>query len=601
MISKVTYLLSNREKKKSYFLIGITLIMALLEMSGVASIMPFIFLLTNPDIVESNLTLKELYEFSKILGVETPKDFLFLSGIFVFFLLLTSISFKFLTFYLQLNFLAKCEQSIARRMIEGYLRQPYSWFLNRHSATLGKNILTEVNRVVNGGLNPLINLFSQVMIVILITTLLIIVDLKISIIVGCFLGGFYALIYKLTNKLTKYIGDELLEANKWRYSAIYEAFNAVKEMKIFGLEKSYVKRFSDPSMTMVKLSALGGIISQLPRYLLEAFIFGGMIILILYFMSMNESFIEILPIISLFAFAGYRLMPALQKIYISINQLMIAKPALDLLYNDIKSLQTAVQNQKKNVLEFKKNITLKHLNYNYPNTKTKALKDINLVIPARSFTAFVGPTGSGKTTMIDIILSLISPQEGTLEVDGQVIDKYNSRAWQNIIGYVPQNIYLSDDTITANIAFGVDVKDVNHESIYRAAKIANLHKFITTELPLKYETTIGERGVRLSGGQRQRIGIARAIYHDPKVLIFDEATNALDNYTEKAVMESIYNLTNEITIILIAHRLNTVKGCDTIFYLKEGKLKEQGTYEELVQKKIISGETSIIFKKNEKN
>ena len=170
------------------------------------------------------------------------------------------------------------------------------------------------------------------MIVILITTLLIIVDLKISIIVGCFLGGFYALIYKLTNKLTKYIGDELLEANKWRYSAIYEAFNAVKEMKIFGLEKSYVKRFSDPSMTMVKLSALGGIISQLPRYLLEAFIFGGMIILILYFMSMNESFIEILPIISLFAFAGYRLMPALQKIYISINQLIIAKPALDLLY-----------------------------------------------------------------------------------------------------------------------------------------------------------------------------------------------------------------------------------------------------------------------------
>jgi len=253
------------------------------------------------------------------------------------------------------------------------------------------------------------------------------------------------------------------------------------------------------------------------------------------------------------------------------------------------------------VLEFKKNITLKHLNYNYPNTKRKALKDINLVIPARSFTALVGPTGSGKTTMIDIILGLISPQEGTLEVDGQLIDKYNSRAWQSIIGYVPQNIYLSDDTITANIAFGVDVKDINHESVYRAAKIANLHEFITTELPLEYKTTIGERGVRLSGGQRQRIGLARAIYHDPKVLIFDEATNALDNYTEKAIMESIYNLSNEITIILIAHRLNTVKGCDTIFYLQEGKLIEQGTYEELVQKKIISGETSINFKKNKKN
>ena len=193
----------------------------------------------------------------------------------------------------------------------------------------------------------------------------------------------------------------------------------------------------------------------------------------------------------------------------------------------------------------------------------------------------VGATGSGKTT-IDIILGLLEPQNGTLEVDGKIINSQNSRSWQKMIGYVPQHIYLSDESILSNIAFGVNPKDINHEVVEKVSKIANLHKFVMDELPEQYNTTIGERGVRLSGGQRQRIGIARALYNNPKLLILDEATSALDNQTEHAVMEAVNNLRKDITIILIAHRLNTVKNCDVIFKLEKGQLTGEGTFGDLI-------------------
>ena len=233
-------------------------------------------------------------------------------------------------------------------------------------------------------------------------------------------------------------------------------------------------------------------------------------------------------------------------------------------------------------MSLNKKINLKNIHYNYPNTSRSALKDINLIIPAKSTVGLIGPTGCGKTTTIDIILGLLEAQKGTLEVDGKVITKQNSRSWQRSIGYVPQHIFLSDNTVSANIAFGEDPRSINQKAVEKATKIANLHNFVIDELSNHYQTTIGERGVRLSGGQRQRIGIARALYHNPQVLILDEATSALDNQTEKAVMDAVNNLSKNITIILIAHRLNTVKNCDIIFKLDKGQLVAQGTYDEII-------------------
>ena len=232
-------------------------------------------------------------------------------------------------------------------------------------------------------------------------------------------------------------------------------------------------------------------------------------------------------------------------------------------------------------------INIDKINFRYPNNKQDIIKNLTFNIPVSSKVGIVGTTGSGKTTTADIILGLLDPMDGSLSVDGNVINNNNKRSWQKIIGYVPQQIYLSDDSIRANIAFGIAKENINQEAVEQAAKIANLHEFVIKELDNQYNTTVGERGIRLSGGQRQRIGIARALYHKPKVMIFDEATSALDNITEKVVMESIYNLESDVTVILITHRMNTVKKFDKILLLEKGSLKAQGTFEELNKKNII--------------
>ncbi len=590
-LKKLLYLLSAHERKRAILLLGMILIMALLDMIGVASIMPFIAVMTNPELVETNFILKTAYETSSIIGVKNTQQFLFLLGISVFLLLIISLSFKALTSYVQVRFTTMREYSIAKRLVEGYLHQPYSWFLNRHSADLGKTILSEVGLIVSKGIGPMMDLITQSTVTIALLVLLILVDPKLTLIVALTLGSAYGLMYLLSQNLVKQIGKKRLKANEGRFTIIDEVFGAFKEVKVGGLEETYLKRFSDPAKTLADQSAKLSIISQLPRFALEAIAFGGIVLVVLYLITQNGSILSVMPIIALYALAGYRLMPALQKIYISLTELRVVGPSLNDIYNDLKNLQTTSNKINNDGLQFEKSINLKNIHYNYPNASRTALKNINLTIPARSTIGLVGATGSGKTTAVDIILSLLEPQKGSIEVDDIVINKFNSKAWQNFIGYVPQDIFLSDDTVAANIAFGVDPKKIDIEAVEHAAKIANLHDFVTNELPFKYQTAVGERGVRLSGGQRQRIGIARAMYHKPKLLIMDEATSALDNLTEQVVMEAVHNLRKNITIILIAHRLSTIKKCDKIFLFEKGKLEGQGTFDELIK-------TNDIFRQN---
>ena len=276
-------------------------------------------------------------------------------------------------------------------------------------------------------------------------------------------------------------------------------------------------------------------------------------------------------------------MPALQQIYNSVTLLRFVGPALNNVYNDIKNLEKEIDIKPSNKINFRNKINLNNINYSYPNMSQNVLKDITLEITANKKIGIIGSTGSGKTTLVDIILGLLNAQQGSLKVDDKIIDNDNRRSWQKSIGYVPQKIYLADDTIAANIAFGTDVSKISTERVIRAAKIANLHDFINGDLPLKYNTIVGERGVRLSGGQCQRIGIARALYNNSKVLILDEATSALDIKTEKNVMKALQNMEKEITIIMIAHRLSTIKDCDKIFYLENGIIRAQGTYDFLIE------------------
>ena len=582
ILTKLLALLIPSERKRAGVLMGMILVMAFLDMLGVASILPFMAVLANPEQVQTNAVLNSAFTISRHIGIHTPDQFLFALGVLVFVLLVTSLTFKALTTYEQTLFALMREYSIGKRLVEGYLHQPYSWFLSRHSADLGKTILSEVNTVIDKGMIPLMSLMAQGTVALALLILLIIVDPLLALSVGVVLGLAYAGIFAVMSGWLKRLGQARIDANTARFTAVSEAFGAAKEVKVGGLEQAYIQRFAKPAEIYAKGLAVAQVIAQLPRFVLEAIAFGGMLLVILYLMAKSGSFADVVPIIALYAFAGYRLVPALQKIYVAFSLLHFTAPALDALLQDLSSLQAAdTQQSDLNPLLLTQAITLNQVSYRYPKAPQLALKGIDLTIPARSTVGFVGATGSGKTTTVDVILGLLEPQEGALNIDGQPITAANRRQWQRAIGYVPQHIYLADDSVAANIAFGVPVKDIDQQAVERAAKIANLHEFVVKDLPQGYGTSVGERGVRLSGGQRQRIGIARALYHNPQVLILDEATSALDNLTEQAVMEAVNNLGHDITIILIAHRLSTVRQCDQIYLLERGEVKASGTYDEL--------------------
>ena len=584
IFKKLLFLLSPHELKRASLLLIMIIIMAFLDMLGVASILPFMAVLVSPDLIETNFLLNTMFQISKMFGVENNQQFLFVLGILIFVLLIISLIFKALTTFAQVRFVQMREYSIGKRLVEGYLYQPYSWFLNRNSADLGKTILSEAQQVIGSGMYPLMNLISQGIISIALIVLLILINPKLIFLIFILFVTAYGLIYKFYQKLLNRIGKQRLINNELRFLAISESFGAAKEVKIGGLEQAYIKRFSNAAYTFAQNQASASVIGLLPRYVIEALAFGGIILMVLFLMSQTGHFNNVIPVISLYVYAGYRLMPAFQQIYNSFTSLAVVGPSLDKLHDDIKNLKPFNLNQNQDILSLKTAITLKNIYYNFPNTSKFVLKNISLTIPAKSKVGIVGTTGSGKTTIVDIILGLLEAQKGILKVDNEVITQKNSRAWRKCVGYVPQHIYLSDNTIAANIAFGIEPKYINKKQVIKASKIANLHDFVINELPKKYQTIIGERGVRLSGGQRQRIGIARALYHNPKVLVLDEATSALDNRTEKYVMDALNNLDKDMTVILIAHRINTLRFCDIIFKINKGRLVGEESFNQLIKK-----------------
>lgn len=583
-IYKLIYLLSPAEKRRAILLVGMVLIMALFEVIGVASIMPLMAVLANPELIQTNALLSLAYAQADRLGVRGAHDFLFLMGCLVFILLVFSLFLKMLTTYYQLHFALLREYSVGRRLVNAYLDQPYAWFLYRHSADLGKTVLSEVSTIINVMMVPLITLISQIAVAIAILSLLMLINWTLALTVVVAISFTYGIIFGVIRKFLIKLGRERLKANQIRYTALSEVFGAIKEVKVSGLEKYYLSIFSKAAEIYARNQAAAQAISQLPRCILEAVAFGGMILIVLYMMSDSGSLAIALPVITLYAFAGYRLMPAMQQIYSSLTQLRFASPSINAVYEDLKRIEEIGEcdTGSSDYVHCNEGIKLRQAFYRYPNSENHTLKNITLSISSLSMVGFVGATGSGKTTIIDLILGLLVPESGDLIVDGTIIDSGNRRGWQQLIGYVPQQIFLVDDTVIANIALGVNPDDVDLNAVEWAAKIANLHEFVVNDLPYGYMTTLGERGVRLSGGQRQRIGIARALYRKPKILVLDEATSALDTLTEKAVMDAISNLSGKMTIILIAHRLSTIRQCDYIYFLEGGYIKASGTYHELL-------------------
>ena len=580
IIKKLISLLTHQEKRRAIYLMAMMFIMGLLDTAGVASIMPFIAVLVDQQLVQTNRALSFLYS---AFGFSQLQNFLFALGVLVFVALVASLAFKALIIYAQVRFVLMREYAISRRLVAGYLHQPYSWFLNRHSADLGKNVLSEVNLVVNGVLMPLMTLTANGIVALALLLLLLVVHMKLALLACAILVASYWLIYLVFGGFLSQIGQHRKIANQQRFRALTDAFGGIKEIKVTGLEQEYLQRFNRPAEDFARQQSIASAITLMPRFVLEAIAFGGMLLAILYLMRGSAGFASGLPVIALFAFAAYRLIPALQQVYASLTQLRYAGPALDALHADFAGLaRTAVYTDDSRRLALVDSISVRNVSYAYPQASANVVENLDLLIPACSTVAFVGSTGSGKTTIVDLIMGLLEPTVGIIEVDGTQITGGTLREWQRSIGYVPQQIFLGDDTVAANIAFGVSAEEIDMDAVKRAASIANLHDFIANELPYDYGTMVGERGVRLSGGQRQRIGIARALYHNPQLLVMDEATSALDNSTERAVMEAVHNLGKKMTIILIAHRLTTVRQCDCIFLIERGRVVSKGNFDQLL-------------------
>ncbi len=581
-VQKFLVLFTPRERRRGLVVLGMMLLLALLETAGVASIMPFLAVLGNPSMVETNPVLAWMYAKGRFTSVDS---FLFALGIGAFALVVLSAVFRIGTTYAMTRFTQMRRYSIGARLLQIYLRQPYSFFLNRNSADLAKSILSEVDILVNQVIKPGMNMIAYGMVMLVLAVFLVAMDPVLALVVILIVGGCYGGVYMAVRGLLGRMGGDRVQANRETFIAASEAFGGIKDLKVLGREQAYVQRFRGPAVRFAQHQSLYTTLSGTPKYLIEAVGFGGVLALALYLMGTRADLGEILPLLGLYAFAGYRLLPAAQHIYAGVSSLRFGLPAVDAVYEDLckESPLHARSTSRLEPLPLEESVRFDGVRFRYPGAAGDALQGLDLTINARTSVAFVGATGAGKTTAADLILGLLLPTEGKILVDGKALTLANLSQWQRSIGYVPQSIYLADASAAENIAFGLDPDEIDQEAVERAARTANIHEFIANELPHGYGTEVGERGVRLSGGQRQRIGIARALYHDPALLVLDEATSALDTGTERAIMESVERLSGEKTIVMIAHRMSTVRACDQIIVLEGGQVTGSGSFEELKQ------------------
>lgn len=585
LINQISSLLNKQEKKQVFVLFIGIVFRGIIEVAGVVSIMPFIAVVANPGIIHSNQYLSFAYRF---FDFQSSRTFLVVIGVLVLCIIILNNSLSAMTEWFLVRFTWLRGHVLARRLFAKYLAQPYSFFLNENTANLGANILNEVSYFLKGILRPFMEMLAKLIVSVFIFILLTFVDPLLAVIMGVVLGSAYSIIFFIVKKKLARVGKERVYANQKQFLYIGEALTGIKDIKIRSCEKFFLEAFSEYSYKVNMNQAVHQIVSQVPRYALEVVSFGGILLITLYFVITQRDTANTIPLMALYAFAGYRLMPALQGVFSGITTIKFNLALLDRLARDLdlQSYPHKIINGWDNAvvpMDFKEAIELKAVQFAYPGSEEMVLNSLTLRIAAKTTVGFAGSTGAGKTTLIDIILGLFFPQKGKFLVDNTLIDKSNIRAWRRAVGYVPQQIFLSDQSVRQNIAFGLHEDLIDGEAVVKAAKIAHLHEFIMNELPNGYDTMIGERGIRLSGGQRQRIGIARAMYNDPEVLILDEATSSLDNLTEALVMEAVHGLARKKTIIMIAHRLTTLVDCDVIHFMSQGRIIHSGRYEQLME------------------
>lgn len=580
-LRKLAFLLNRRERWQLLFLFALMVLGATLEMIGVGAIPVFVSLLSNPDAVMEHEAVRALNDY---LGVTSPRQLVLLAAAGLAILFVAKNSYFALFAYLGARYTYNRQVKIASRLFQAYMYSPYTFHLQRNTAELLRNMNQEVPRAIGEVLMPAMGLVMEMLVLAAIFSLLITVEPLVSFVALVTLGTTSALFYMAVRQKVSVYGQQQQHYSRMILQSIHQGLGGIKIAKVLGRERFFTDAFSRHAKGYAQAIRFKAIISQMPRLFIEIIGILGLLGIASVFILQGRSMASIVPTLALLTVAVARLLPSFNRITMALTGLRYGRYALDVVYDDLRMLERESMAEENAPLQrffFHASIELDDLSYRYPDASETALKGISMKIPQGSAVAFVGPSGAGKTTVVSLILGLLEPVGGAIRVDGLDI-RENLRAWQRQIGYIPQEIYLSDDTIRRNIAFGLPDSEIVDENIAAAVTSAQLQGLIDS-LPNGLDTVTGERGIRLSGGQRQRIGIARALYHHPQVLVMDEATSHLDNETERYIMEAIERLRGARTLIIIAHRLSTVHQCDRLFFLKGGQLDAEGTYPELLR------------------
>jgi ATP-binding cassette, subfamily B, bacterial PglK len=570
------------DRKEHFQLLAVTLLQilaGLTDMLGVVSIFPFIQLLTNPELFQTNDIYVQLQVWTQL-----PYDsFIIMLGIISLVSLAINLAVRLGAGWYSSYVSHSLWRSLQNNMFSYYLEKSYVYHLHHSANELLEKLQVRLNAVVQGVITPFFLLISSIFSLIFVMTALILASPVMTFTLLFIIGLFYFIIYTRIKVKLDYYGKVAPDYSSKVFGLITEAFSAIKEIKVRHNEKDYVKIFDPMARRYADSQVKVYLLSEAPAGLVELVAFGGILIISLLMIGASGSAQQMIPLLGMYVLALRRLLPAINVIYQQISNIKFFKPSFEIIDEDL--LNASLKNHKKiqpqnsNNKLFKKEIKLENLSYIYPESRQKVLDSVSLTIPSGGLIGIAGGSGAGKTTLVDLILGLLDPSGGEILIDKKKLDKHNLFNWQTSIGYVPQSGFLVDGTIARNIAFGLLESEINMKQVKKVAKIAELSEFVENDLPEQYSTLVGYRGVRLSGGQRQRLSIARALYHNPQILIMDEATSALDGITEEKVMRSILEFSIGKTIIIIAHRLTTLRDCDTIFLFNDGKLVDKGDYD----------------------
>lgn len=579
-------LFPGRERVLLVGVFGVSVVAAVFETLGVASILPFMALVLDPGAMQRSAVLRKAMTLA---GVTTPDGGLLLAGVATVLIVALGNFAAATDLFVQQRFRARSDVRFSSALFSGYLWQPYAFHLRRDAPSLLKVLNSDVSLVINGIVVPSFVGVSKLLMATGIMLLLVLRDPGVALMVAAALFIAYWGVFRRTRATQVRLAASANYGIEMRARVSQEGLGGIKELQVLGRESESIRGFTNAARTVAHAWAVNTLVARIPGFVLETVAFGGILIASLALKrSQADSAQSIIPLLALYAFAGYRLLPALQQVFASAVSIRFHVPALRTLHADLQSVsQTPSREREPATLDgpaaprLRKALRLENVSFMHEGTTIPSLRDVTLEILPNQSVGLVGRTGAGKTTLVDLIIGLYQPTAGRVTVDGVELTDKTARAWQRSVGYVPQSVFLSNATVTDNIAFGLPADAINQTAVRRAARLAQAEEFILA-MPEGYETVVGERGVRLSGGQRQRLGIARALYHEPDVLIFDEATSALDGLTEDAVIEAIGSLVGDRTVILIAHRLRSVELCDQIVMLDQGRMVAEGSYKQLL-------------------